>query len=339
MRGVIVLALLCSLASADDFDGGTIIFARGTSLVRVDAKGKGETEIGTLPGKVTVRALRTDAAGKVLLADLDGKWSWMPLDGSTKALAELPCAAGPAQLADDASCVVCRSASDASQTTLYNFAKGKSWPLAIPPDTARLAGSGDARVLVWADADGVWTAPLDKPTAKTKVAPDAPARGFLASPDASRAIGVYHDEVFTDAHNKKRADVLMGFALDGAGVRRKASLDALPIEWSHDSQWVLTQDPAQACVVRATGGEYRCYGGYTGVSVSGDGKWTLLLGNRDPKGKQPAPKLAGGDDVVASIPAGPLALYRGKLEGLIPEKPVIVVGNVDGAAVWVPKAP
>ena len=67
----------------DDFAGGTIIFARGGSLYRVDAEGQERDRARAAAGdSATVRALRTDAAGKVLLADLGGTWTWMPLDGS-----------------------------------------------------------------------------------------------------------------------------------------------------------------------------------------------------------------------------------------------------------------
>ncbi len=94
----------------DELAGASIIFARGAALYRTDARGKGETQVASLPAKVAVRALRTDAQGTVLLADLGGKWSWMPLDGQASALTPLPCGDGPAQLAADGACVLCRSA-------------------------------------------------------------------------------------------------------------------------------------------------------------------------------------------------------------------------------------
>jgi hypothetical protein len=110
LRALVVLVALASVAHADDEPAGSIIFARGGSLYRTDTRGRGETEIAKLPAKATVRALRTDAAGKVLLVDLGGQWSWMPLDG-TAALADLPCTEGPAQLAEDGACVLCKAAS------------------------------------------------------------------------------------------------------------------------------------------------------------------------------------------------------------------------------------
>src|SRR5262249_53684330 len=78
---VIALAIagapLASAAPDDELAGTTVIFARGSSLFQVDTWGKGETEIAQLAAKLTVRALRTDARGTVLLADLAGRWAWM----------------------------------------------------------------------------------------------------------------------------------------------------------------------------------------------------------------------------------------------------------------------
>src|SRR5580700_4969822 len=107
-RAALVVALaVAGVASADDdFENGTIIFARGSALWRVDAKGHGETQVVALPSNATgasVRALRTDAGATVLIADIAGAWSWLALDGgsgsATPALRDLPCAPGPAELA------------------------------------------------------------------------------------------------------------------------------------------------------------------------------------------------------------------------------------------------
>jgi hypothetical protein len=346
----ILLVLAAPAFADDDFAGATIIFARGGSLYRTDPKGKNETELAKLPDKAVVRALRTDALGKVLLADLGGTWSWMLLDGSASALAQLPCVDGPAQLAEDGACVFCRAAKG---SMIVNLATGKTFPVDVPAPGARLAGVGAQRKLIWADTNGVWSAAPGNPKKATRVAPDAPKRGFLPSPDGSRAVGVYADEVFTDAHNKKAADVLMGFALDGEGARRKGIANAIPVEWSHDATWVLVQDRASACLMRATGGEYKCWKGYTAASIAADGKFGLVLGNRDGSKKQTPPKNAkkppaeetedeGGDvpaDVDVPPPSGPLALYRIRLEGSpYTEPPALVTKIIDGAAVWVPAA-
>ena len=378
MRWVVIAAVLALTPPAafgdDDFAGATVIFARGGSLYRVDPKGKNEVEIATLgEGKKVVRNLQTDGAGKMLLVDLDGAWQWMPLDGSAKSLTALSCGDGPAQLVEDGTCVLCRAPGTAkSGSQIINLATGKQ--LTIDQAGARVTGTGADRKLVWADKDGVWSvAPglAGNRTQAKKVAPEAPLRGFLASPDGSRALGVYSDEVYVDAHHKKPADILMGFQLDGEGARRKAIKAGVPVMWSHDSQWVLVQDGGQACLMHATGGEYKCWRGYTAASISSDGKYGLFLGNRDGSHtqkpekkdakkdkKKPAPKKddepkpdadepseaeegEGGEaDVAVPPPSGPLSIFRARLEGsAFTESPALIVKVVDGAAVWVPGTP
>lgn len=353
MRAVVAATLVASCllatAHADDkeLDRATVVFARGDALYKTDGRGKTETQLAPLPAGAQVRALRTDARGTVLLADLSGKWSWMPLDGSAAKLAPLPCLDGPAQLAPDASCVLCRGKTGAQ---VIQLATGKATPLAVPVAGARVAGVGAGRLIVWADLGGVFTAPLATPTKKTRVAPEAPARLFLPSHDGTRAAGIYSDFV-REGRQQKPADMLMTFALDGAGARRKGIRNGVPLDWSHDNQWVLVQDGGKACLMRAGGGQYKCWKGYTAVSLAPDGSYALVLGPRDKtaaKG-QPAPKPAddeptdedaGGDpafdDVAVPPPSGPLSLYRAKLAGPYDKTPELVVKIVDGAAVWVP---
>lgn len=360
MWRVVLVVLLASRAyAADDerLDATTIVYARGGALYKSDARGKSEAQLAELPANARVRALRTDAAGKVLLVDLDGKWWWMPADGS-KPLVELPCADGPAQLANDGACVLCRSTQHADRSVIIHLASGRVTPIAVPPPGARLVGAGANRKLVWADDSGVWSSPPGNPRKKTKLAPEAPLRGFLPSPDGSRAVGVYTDVIHETVRTTKPADMLMGFALDGTAARRKTVRASVPVEWSYDNQWVLVQDGSSACITRATGGQYKCWKGYTAVSIAPDGAYALLLGNRDraadkksskQKQKQkraPAdepsdePEQREGeeplDDVAVPPPSGPVALYRARLAGAFAETPALVVRVVDGAAVWLP---
>lgn len=348
----VVLGLVTATpAFADeDYGGATVIFARGASLMRTDPRGRGETEVAALPAKIAVRALRTDARGSVLLADVGGKWSWMKLDGTQTTLTDLPCADGPAQLAVDGACVVCRSTTSPTGSVIVNLKTGKTTPVEIPSPGARLVGEGALRRLVWADAGGVWTAPVIDPTKKQKVAPEAPLRSFLPSPDGSRGVGVYRDVVH-EGKQTKPADLLMTFQLDGQAHRRKAIKTGIPVEWSHDNQWVLIQDGGSACIMIAVGGEYKCWKGFTGASIAPDGKWALVLGSRkaqsdkkskkSKKSEEPADEdsgteVAATDDVEVPPPSGPLALYRAELAGAFAKTPARIVSVVDGAAVWIP---
>jgi hypothetical protein len=371
-----VLLLLVGRSHADDdYGGASVIFARGSSLFRTDPRGRGETEVAQLPAKVAVRALRTDARGTILLADLGGRWSWMKLDGASKELTDLPCADGPAQLAVDGACVLCRSTTSATGSVIVNLATGKTTPIEIPAPGARLVGEGAGRRLVWADAGGVWSSPPGSVRNKQQVAPEAPLRSFLPSGDGSRAVGVFLDKIYQGKQTKP-AELLMSFALDGQAVRRKAIKSGVPIEWSHDNRWLLVQDGSSSCIMNATGGEYKCFKGFTGASIAPDGQWSLALGGRNAKSdseptskkdsrknkdakkeskkkKKDAPKKEDAeptgeaetregdesvptDDVSVAPPTGPLALYRLKLAGAFNESPALIVRVLDGAAVWVP---
>jgi hypothetical protein len=182
--------------------------------------------------------------------------------------------------------VLCRSPRQPRQSILVELGgPGSGGPrvtaLDVPPGAARLVGSGAERKLVWADPSGVWTAPAADPRRRTRAALDAPLRGFLPSPDGTRAMGVYADQVFADLHHKRSAELLMTLQLDGQGARRKAIRDGVAVEWSHDARWLLVQDGASTCIMRASGGQYKCWRGLTAASLSADGRWALALGNRD----------------------------------------------------------
>jgi hypothetical protein len=400
MRSATAAAVVAALGVADaqaspsdEVIDAAVIFARGASLYQVDARGRGETEIAQLPAKVTVRALRSDAAGSVLLADLGGRWAWMPLDGSARALTDLPCGEGPAQLAQGGAAVVCRSTAAPDQSVVIALPSGRATPLPVPCAGARLFGAGAETGVVWTDPAGVWTAPIREPGKRLRVAPDPPLRGFLASPDATHAIAVYADRAYTDARHVAPAEVLMTLQLDRIGARRKAIRDGVALEWSHDSQWVLVQDGPSACIMRAAGGQYKCWRGYTAASISPDGRFALVLGNRDgsrrqkpakqdkpkpekskrgkksadrpatraadvkawddpdakpwdkleapsnePESAEPAPPPIDDDNSVP-VPGGPLSLFRARLEGAFTDRPSLLVKNLDGAAVWIPRAP
>src|SRR5689334_12761975 len=126
------------------------------------------------------------------------------------------------------------------------------------------------------------------------------------------------------------------------------------------------QDGSGACIVRATGGQYKCWRGFTGSSIAPDGKYALMLFARDKKPPPPPPRKLkkdkhgrpilpkaapppdqptdeeGGDeeapaeDVAVAPPSGPLSLYRAQLEGAFTTAPIKIVNDVDGAAVWIP---
>jgi hypothetical protein len=300
---LLLLACATSIAHADDkeLNRASVVYARGDVLYVTDGRGKGERELARVKTIKPVRGLRVDARARVLLADLGGTWAWMKLTGN--ALVELPCVDGPAQLAPDGACVLCRTGKD---RVIINLATGKQTPVAIPD--AWIAGDASARRLVWADDAGIWSAPPGAPGRKIKVGPDAPLRGFLPSPDGKRAVGVFSD-FQREGRTQVPTEILMGFDLDGTAARRKGIRNGVALEWSHDNQYVLVQDGTSACLMRANGGQYKCWKGFTAVGLAPDGSYALVLSGKD--------------------------LYRAKLDGPYDKPPELVVKDIT-AATWIP---
>ena len=346
-------------AQADDDDtepkAGQVVYAKGTSLWRIAATGRGKaTEVVALPAGAKgsdVRAIRADPGGHTLIVDVAGTWYWTRLDGDTAApLAAIGCGAGPATLSLDGALVVCGG--DKSGVSVLKLGAADRVDRDVPAAGAAVLGAQGARTLLWADATSVWSAPLGPATAARALA-DAPLAHFSPSPDGTHALGVYKA---ADDHD---AQLLYTFPLDGSGARRKVIRNGVPIEWAWDSKWALVQDGGSACVMKAAGGEYKCWKGFTAVGVADDGAWALMLGTRDgkpaaekPKAKDkgkhhddaaaapaPAGEEDGGDatdDTPVPLPKGPYSLYRGRRDGAYTDKPVVIVHDVDGAAAWLP---
>jgi hypothetical protein len=256
-------------------------------------------QLAALPADLgAATSLQTDPAARVILVGSDVRWYWSPFRsaaGVVGALSfrKLPCAAGRATLAPDASAVLCAAPSGMAavvqlpshKQTVHTAPLDQTALIAAPSTTGATSGatSGAAELrLVWADPRGIWTAPVATPKAARQLAPEAPRAGFSVSPTGERALGVFTGK----AHHGKTVaeqDMLFGFALDGRAARRKAIQHARPLLWSADARWVLVQDNESACIMAATGGQYKCWKGYRGVSISRDGRFALLLGNRTEK--------------------------------------------------------
>jgi hypothetical protein len=359
---VLAAALLLPLPAAagkdDDFTGASVVFARGASLWRTDPRGKGPaTELVRLPAGAAasaVRAIRVDAGLHTMLVDVAGRWYWTRLsEAAASDLAPLPCS-GPARLTADGAWAVC--ATPEGTVAIFCFTAPRPVRRDVPAGGATVVDRGPSaadRELVWVDAAGVWAAPQGRLERRRKLAGDVPLRHFLPAPDGGRAVGVFRDTV-THRGKPVERDQLYTFALDGRGARRKIIRDGVPVDWSWDSQWLLVQDGSSACLMRAVGGEYKCWKGYTAVSISADGGHALLLGHRSGASKDDAAEpsrdideaeLPDGDGAEAvpepavPLPSGPLSLYRVRIAGAYTERPALVERVVDGAAAWLAPLP
>lgn len=177
---------------------------------------------------------------------------------------------------------------------VIHLATNKQTLLSTPLTQTFLAGGAADLRVIWSDAKGIWTAPVTAPKLSRQVAPEAPRAGLSVSPSGDRAVGVYRGT----AHQRKAVieqDMLFGFALDGAAARRKAIQHGAALTWSADGRWVLVQDGHAACIMAATGGQYKCWKGYRGVAIARDGRYALLLGNRGDKDKDEKSARNGKD--------------------------------------------
>lgn len=373
----LLTAAAASAARAGVDDGALtsarVVFARGGSLWMTDAKGKLKAvEVATLPAPpgavapddAAVRMARTNAAADVVVVDVGGKWFWAKLPaegaGAVATMAELPCEAGAARLSAKGASVLCTG--PGGRARLVRLEDGKVFERATASaNAASLVVKDGVRSMVWVDeaAGNVVMAPVVKPDEKVVLAPVAPLRGFLAAPDGSRGVGVYKGKPAKPKDAPER-DELFGFALDGVGAKRRLIRDGVVIDWSWDAKWLLVQDGAKACIARATGGQFKCWKGFTAVSIAPDGAWALVLGPRGgavveeekEKEKESGEGEGGGGGeggeeegseeaapAAAGLPSGPLSLYRAKLNGPYTEKPALVETVVDGAAVWLAPVP
>lgn len=290
-------------AASDPWQSDYIVFGRGTSLWRTDPRGKANAQlVANLPeGRVAtdVSALKTDAAGRVLLAEISSKWFWLALDSNQPKLQPLACGPGGAELAPQANYVVCAGAKRG--TAIIRLADGVVTSREVPAQGARLTTEGTGLDLIWADKSGVWRAPLAKPKQIIKVAGSAPSHHFSVSPDGSRAVGFFDDP--------PHGQMLFGFALDGIAARRKGIKAGMPLNWSHDGMWVLVQDGASACLMRTLGGQYKCWKGYVAGAAAPDGHWQLMFGNEP----APANKASKGSSKSKTASKG-----KGKNKGKKP---------------------
>ncbi len=244
------------------------------------------TDLAVAPG--LVRRLSAAADGSALLVDLGGNAAWVDLAGGKAAAPVfLPCSAG--RLAADGGRVLC-GARRGKGSVAYRMRPqlGSAALEQLSPERTALT-AGDHLV---SEKDGALR-DQDK-----LLAPHAPLDRLSVSPDGARAVGRYQDG---------DGDALFGFRLDGRAARRKL-IQGAPIGWSADSVWLAVDGEDTACVLRAVGGEYKCWDHFRALAISADGNRALL-------GKPP--ESGSGIDV-----------YLVPVTGVRPEKPKVVVEGV-----------
>jgi hypothetical protein len=333
-----LLVLVPALAHAD----GALVFQRGTALWQ---KGDvGETKLADLEDNREVRWIEATREGKLVVLDLGGHAEWLLVDDppQTSTLYVSGCT-GRAHPAPTADVLVCPTAD--GPTLVAAVQPDISMALPDPLDDAAFLGTSPVEV-VGLTADGVVALDRRRPTERRTLTRPGATSHFLAAPDGVHAVAVFGEKM--DA--RVRTFLLDGQGvsrqLGGPGVPTLFSWDSQWLMFQEgdianapkpgDEEGLLQptdrRDPflvaapkaaarkkaspahesvtTRACVARATGGEVKCWDGYTGMAFSPDSTRVLLKRDK--------------------------VLYVGKIAGVRPDAPVKVIDNADGAATWVP---
>ncbi len=327
---LLTAALLSLTGSARAEDGAktAIVFARDSGLFRVESAERdgAEAPIATLPEGVTaanLRAIEASDNGAVLLLDAGGAFYWLrPSATEVRVPRPLKCISRP-HLAPDGSCVVCVTDSGTLELIALNRAQ-RAVERAVPAGfgTVEQLGFLSPTELAIATKRGIRAVTLPSMRSKRTLAPHSPSSELLVAPSGARAVGLYRDKndaLEADGKEKNHRAQELGngtlftFRLDGTAALRRLNRAATPLEWSLDSEWLLLAEPDAACIVRAVGGEFKCWSGYRAVTLSPDGKYALLGRDHD----------------------GAPALYRAELDGPRTTAPRLVIANASVAA-WLP---
>lgn len=298
MKRAATVAILLALAAPATAEPGDVVYVKDGVLTRQPVLVKGEAvALATLESALAkVDRVEVSPDGKTLVVGAGRVLRWLDLEAPAPVPRALVCA-GHVTLGSRLSCDV-----GTGYTLVADLRAGVLRVVDAVPAGARTVGNA----LVHSAGDALWAHDLATDELR-QLAEHAPPAHLLVAPDGTRAVGVYGTG--DDA-------AIYTFRLDGTGVRRKLSRDAVPLAWSADSQWILAQQGSRACIVRAVGGQYKCWKRYRALALAPDGSWALVARDRD------------DSDLVD--------LYRAELAGPDADRPTPVVEGARPAAAWLP---
>lgn len=272
-----VASLLCAHTAAGEEPASEgVLFVRGASLMRVALSGKGEpTEVAKLPAEgFAITDMQASRDGHVLLLSSGDGSRWIELGAGATPTAKPASCPSEAKLSPNGRCLVCPASPGSAR--VIRLASGKGTNYQIPSSSVQFLGPAGYSLVAVGDAN-IWAFPLRRSKKPKKLAPHRPLRAFLPAPNGKRAVGVYP---FEDTRT------LETFRLDGKAARRTLMRDAEAVAWSANSEWLLVEQKNQACIVRAVGGEYKCWRGFTGAAISPEGNFAVLAKPTDPSTPQ-----------------------------------------------------
>ena len=303
----LIVAVPAAAAAPDRLPSGSLVFAKGSAIWQSDTLGKAKpVKLVDLPGKARyVTRLELSKGARYLLIESRDTVSYATLEpGNVAVPSKLECGS-EARLSPNGLCIACFDS--AGQVIVYQLSSGKK-RLIRGAWGDRLGFASSTRLLL-ADGNTIDSVSITRPSSRKTLTTHAPEGPMLVAPNGKRAVASYA----LAPGSKDRA--LYTFKLDGRGFKRKLGSDSVPKLWSGDSAWVLLQNGDAGCIVRAVGGQYKCWAGYEILSFGVEMK-QVLLGKRLSKRK--------------------LKLFRASLGGPNPRPPKPMRITATATAIWVP---
>lgn len=302
----LLLAAAAGDARADDLTDDTLLVSRERSIWELDSDGSGEPRelVRVIVDASLVTSIRSAVDGSAALIQIDDASAWVDLTGTGPATPRfLPCST-PAQLSASGDRVAC-GAVDQRRSVVYQLRPTLEQRFVeVEPHGLRFADDrGNA--LLSLEPDGIVRTPVWSSGKPELLAPHQPQVGFAVASDGARAVGSFVEDDIETAYT---------FRLDGHAARRRLMAPAVPLGFSRDGEWLVVQSERRACVVRAVGGQYKCWRGFTAVATSTHGRALLLSRPSDDEGE--------------------LDYFRARLDGPRSKRPKPVVRGVSGAAAF-----
>lgn len=316
LASMVALACLAGLPAREAVASApaeSVVFVREAALWRVSPGGGEPVALAALgDDAAAVTRLAGSPRGDAVLVELGERVAWVPVERGREASALRPLdCAPPARFSPDGRHLAC--AGPGSLLAIYELPAGKRRKIDVP--AASVLGFVDGGTLALADQVGLWAVPVASPGARALLAPHRPSGALMIGPRGQRAAGVY------PALPGHPSPGMYVFRLDGKGVRRRLLAGTTPLAWSRDGRWLAAQsERLGACLVRAAGGEYKCWKRHLALGLAPDGSH-LLLSKRSGEGGAESARFD---------------LYRGERDGVRPAPPKLVARDIAGPATWLP---
>lgn len=280
---------------------GGVVYAKAGALWLRAGDGKGDSvELAPLPTKGPVASIQVGPTMRGALVQVADRWFWLAFRKGKEAR-ELRCK-DKTVLSPNGRCIICGDGG--GKTLLYILGK-RIRSIKLPFAASAYDFAGSDRIAI-ADNKGIWTmAPKGK--RRRRLSKHTPEGSFTISPNGHRAVGLYQEPT----------EGLYSFRLDGRATRRRLLAEGRPMGWSRDSQWLLIQQQTGACVVRATGGQYKCWNKYEALALSADASTIYLTKEED----------------------GKRGIYMASTAGARPRAPRRILIGTEPAAAWASKGP